>query len=129
MDPTKMVFEITERDTVKGLDIIEQHIQDLRAEGFRFAIDDFGAGYSSFQYLRKFSVDFLKLDGDFIKNMNGTGNIEKAIVKSIAELSQKLGIKTIAEFVETEDILNHVGAAGIDYAQGYYIRRPSPDLV
>jgi diguanylate cyclase (GGDEF)-like protein len=128
IEPTKMVFEITERDTVKGLDTIERHIQDLRAEGFRFAIDDFGAGYSSFQYLRKFSVDFLKVDGDFIKNMNGTRTVEKAIVRSIAELSQKLGIKTIAEFVETEDILNHVGSAGIDYAQGYYIKRPSPDL-
>ena len=61
--------------------------------------------------------------------MNAAGNVEKAIVSSIAELSRKLGIKTIAEFVETEEILNQVGFAGIDYAQGYYIRKPSPDLV
>ncbi len=129
IEPCKMVFEITERDTVKGLDIIQQHITELRDDGFRFAIDDFGAGYSSFQYLRKFSVDFLKVDGDFIRNMSGKGNVEKAIVSSIAELSRKLGIKTIAEFVENEDILNQCGSAGIDYAQGYYIRRPSPELV
>ncbi len=128
VDPSKMVFEITERDTVKGLDVIERHIRDLRGEGFRFAIDDFGAGYSSFQYLRRFSVDFLKVDGDFIRNMNGQGNIEKSIVSSIASLSEKLGIKTIAEFVESEDILGLVESAGIHYAQGYYIEKPSPDL-
>ncbi len=128
VDASKMVFEITERDTVKGLDIIQKYIRDLKGEGFRFAIDDFGAGYSSFQYLRKFSIDFLKVDGDFIRNMNGNGNVEKSIVSSIASLSEKLGIKTIAEFVETKDILSQVESAGIDYAQGYYIKRPSPDL-
>lgn len=128
MEPSQMVFEITERDTVKQLDMIGKHIRDLKGEGFRFAIDDFGAGYSSFQYIRSFSVDFLKVDGDFIRNMNGTSTVEKAIVSSIAALSEKLGIKTIAEFVETEDILGLVESAGIDYAQGYYIKRPSPDL-
>jgi EAL domain-containing protein (putative c-di-GMP-specific phosphodiesterase class I) len=129
IEPSQMVFEITERDTVKGLNIIEKNIQNLKGEGFRFAIDDFGAGYSSFQYIRNFSIDFIKVDGEFIRNMNGTSTVEKAIVTSIASLSEKLGIKTIAEYVETEDILNHVGSAGIDYAQGYYIKRPSPDLV
>lgn len=128
IDPAKMVFEITERDTVKGLNVIEKYVNALRGEGFRFAIDDFGAGYSSFQYLRSFSVDFIKVDGEFIKNMNGARMTEKAIVSSIASLSRMLGIKTIAEFVETKDILNQVEQAGINYAQGYYIRRPSPDL-
>jgi diguanylate cyclase (GGDEF)-like protein len=129
MEPEKMVFEITERDTATGHVSLEKHVRDLKSEGFRFAIDDFGAGYSSFQYIRNLSVDFLKVDGEFIRNMNGNNNVEKAIVSSIASLSEKLGIKTIAEFVETKEILGHVESAGIHYAQGYYIKRPSPELI
>src|SRR3990170_1314227 len=129
INPAKMVFEITERDTVKNLGLVEKFIHDLRSEGFRFAIDDFGSGYSSFQYIRKFSIDFLKIDGEFVKNMTEKGTIEKAIVTSIAALAKSLGIKTIAEYVETEQIMSDVESVGIDFAQGYYIRRPSPELL
>jgi diguanylate cyclase (GGDEF)-like protein len=128
IDPSKMVFEITERDTVKNLTLVEHFVHDLKGEGFRFAIDDFGAGYSSYQYLKTFSVDYLKVDGEFIRNMGENGSTEKAIVKSIAALAENLGIKTIAEYVETREILGQVESTGIDYAQGYYIQRPSPDL-
>lgn len=128
IDPATMVFEITERDTVKNLHLIEGFVRKLRDEGFRFAIDDFGAGYSSFQYLKSFHVDFLKVDGEFIRNMHGSGSIEQEIVASIATLANRLRIKTIAEYVETESILGQVESAGIHYAQGYYIKRPSPDL-
>jgi diguanylate cyclase (GGDEF)-like protein len=128
LDPSRLVFEITERDTIKGLSIIEKYIHDLKREGFRFAIDDFGAGYSTFHYLKTFSIDYLKIDGEFIRNMDATSPVERAIVASITGLAGKLGIKTIAEFVETEAILGEVEAAGIDYAQGYYIKKPSPDL-
>ncbi len=128
IDPSKMVFEITERDTVKNLSLIEDFVRDLKGEGFRFAIDDFGAGYSSYHYLKTFSVDYLKVDGEFIRNMGEKGSTEKAIVKSIAALAESLGIKTIAEYVETRAILGQVKSTGIDYAQGYFIQRPSPDL-
>ena len=128
IDPSKMVFEITERDTVKNLDLVEHFVHDLKDEGFRFAIDDFGAGYSSYQYLKTFSVDYLKVEGEFIRNMGENGSTEKAIVTSIAALAESLGIKTIAEYVETKAILGQVESTGIDYAQGYYIQRPSPDL-
>ena len=128
IDPSKMVFEITERDTVKNLNLVEHFVHDLKGEGFRFAIDDFGAGYSSYQYLKTFSVDYLKVDGEFIRNMGENGSTEKAIVKSIAALAENLGIKTIAEYVETSAILGQVESTGINYAQGYYIQRPSPDL-
>jgi len=128
IDPSKMVFEITERDTVKNLGLVEQFVHDLKSEGFRFAIDDFGAGYSSYQYLKTFSIDYLKVDGEFIRNMGENNSTEKAIVKSIAALAENLGIKTIAEYVETREILGQVESTGIDYAQGYYIQRPSPDL-
>jgi diguanylate cyclase (GGDEF)-like protein len=129
LDPSKLVFEITERDTIKGLHIIEKHIHDLKSEGFRFAIDDFGAGYSTFHYIKTFSIDYLKIDGEFIRNLGGTSVVENAIVASITGLAGKLGIKTIAEFVETEAILGEVEAAGIHFAQGYYIKKPSPDLL
>ncbi len=127
--PESMVFEITERDTVKNVTLIENFVRKLRDEGFRFAIDDFGAGYSSFHYLKSFTVDFLKVDGEFIRNLHGNGTIEKEIVTSIADLANRLKIKTIAEYVENEAILGEVRTAGIHYAQGYYIKRPSPDLV
>jgi diguanylate cyclase (GGDEF)-like protein len=128
INPGSMVFEITERDTVKNVKLFENFVRTLKDEGFRFAIDDFGAGYSSFQYLKNFPVDYLKVDGEFIRTMGGSGTMEREIVTSIASLASRLNIKTIAEFVESESILNEVNTAGIDYAQGYHIQRPSPNL-
>jgi diguanylate cyclase (GGDEF)-like protein len=128
INPGNMVFEITERDTVKNIRLIEEFVRGLRKEGFRFAIDDFGSGYSSLQYLRSFPVDYLKLDGEFITSLPADGNVVKSIVSSIADLANRLGIKTIAEYVESEQILREVVATGVHYAQGYYIKRPSPEL-
>lgn len=124
----RIVFEITERDTVKNTGLIERVVKELRTEGFRFAIDDFGSGYSSFQYIRLFTVDYLKVDGEFIRNMVGEQGTEKAIVANIASLADSLGIKTIAEYVESEAILDQVRSSGIQHAQGYHINRPSPHL-
>jgi len=130
LDPSKLIFEITERNTVRNLSLFDKFIHELKHDGFRFAIDDFGSGYSSFQYIKTFSIDFLKVDGQFIRNMvGGNGTIEKHIVTSIATLAGNLGIKTIAEYVESQEILVEVGAAGINYAQGYYIQKPSPGLL
>lgn len=127
--PAQMVFEITERDTVKNLRLVERTVYDLKQEGFQFAIDDFGSGYSSFQYIKLFKVDYLKIDGEFIRNMTDHGGLEQAIVRNIAGLAKSLGIKTIAEYVESETILDNVRSAAIDYAQGHHIRRPMPDLI
>jgi len=126
--PDSMVFEITERDTVKNIRLIEEFVRKLKDEGFRFAIDDFGSGYSSLQYLRTFPVDYLKIDGEFIRHLPGNGAVDRKIVASIADLAERIGIKTIAEYVETEDIMGAVADVGIHYAQGYYIKRPSPEL-
>ncbi len=128
IDPSQLVFEITERDTVKNMDTIEKAVHELKDQGFQFAIDDFGAGYSSFQYIRMFKVDFLKIDGIFIKEMTGNSGMENAIVSNIANLARDLGIKTIAEFVESKSSLGLVESAGVDYAQGYFIQHPRPDL-
>ncbi len=128
INPGNMVFEITERDTVKNIRLFERFVHMLKDEGFRFAIDDFGAGYSSFQYLKTFPIDFLKIDGEFIRSMHGNGSIEKEIVSSIAALADRIKVKTIAEYVENAAILDQVESAGIHYAQGYYIQEPSPNL-
>jgi EAL domain-containing protein (putative c-di-GMP-specific phosphodiesterase class I) len=128
LDPAKLIFEITERDTVKNIRLFDKLIHELKQDGFRFAIDDFGSGYSSFEYIKTFSIDFLKVDGSFIRALVGNGTMEKHIVSSIAALAGKLRIKTIAEYVESGEILEEVEAAGIDYAQGYFIQKPSPDL-
>jgi len=90
INPGDMVFEITERDTVKNIRLFEQFVHTLKDEGFRFAIDDFGAGYSSFQYLKTFPIDYLKVDGEFIRSMGGNGSIEKEIVSSIAALADRI---------------------------------------
>ncbi len=129
VEPQQLVFEITERDTVKKLSQVEKIIRGLKEDGFQLAIDDFGAGYSSFQYIKLFKVDYLKIDGEFINSMSGENSkMEKAIVSNIAALAGELGIKTIAECVESASILDHVRSAGIDFAQGYFIRHPLPDL-
>jgi diguanylate cyclase (GGDEF)-like protein len=123
--PSRIVFEITERETVSNLSLLEKFVLDVKLQGFSFAIDDFGSGYSSFQYIKRFPVDYIKIEGEFIRNMLND-EVYLAFVKSIVTLAKELKIKTIAEFVEDADILAAVSALGIDYAQGYHISRPSP---
>lgn len=129
IDPARIVFEITERETVKNMTLLERFVLDLKLENYKFAIDDFGAGFSSYQYLKRFPVDFLKVEGDFVRGMTGAGGVDMAIVKSIATLAHGLGIKTVGEYVEDEDILKAVGEVGLTYAQGYHVGLPSPELV
>jgi diguanylate cyclase (GGDEF)-like protein len=121
----RIVFELTERDTVKNIQVLEQFVQELRLEGFKFAIDDFGSGFSSFQYLKHFPIDFLKIEGDFILSLLEDPR-DRAFVRLIAELARELSIHTVAEFVETDEVLEQVRALGIDYAQGFLIGRPAP---
>ena len=111
---------------MKNIGLIEGFVRNLRDEGFRFAIDDFGAGYSSFHYLKSFPIDFLKVDGEFIRNMHGSGTVEREIVSSIAALANRLSIRTIAEYVETEEIARKLIQIGIPMGQGYYLAPPKP---
>jgi EAL domain-containing protein (putative c-di-GMP-specific phosphodiesterase class I) len=97
----------------------------MREMGCRFALDDFGVGLSSFGYLKNLPVDYLKLDGCFVKNMVAD-NIDHAMVKAINHIGHTMNIRTIAEFVEDEETLQAVRKVGIDYAQGYAIARPAP---
>jgi diguanylate cyclase (GGDEF)-like protein len=129
IDHSSIVFEITERDTVKNLNLIEKFVNELKSEGFKFAVDDFGSGFSSFQYIKHFPIDFVKLEGEFIRGLLLTeGIVDKVITESITTFCRGVNIKTIAEFVENEGTLEAVEKMGIDYVQGYYIGRPAPDI-
>ncbi|HUW50158.1 MAG TPA: bifunctional diguanylate cyclase/phosphodiesterase [Sulfuricella sp.] len=125
IEPSRIVFEITERETVSNLSLLEKFVLDIKLQGFSFAIDDFGSGYSSFQYIKCFPVDYIKIEGEFIRNMLHD-EVYLAFVKSIVTLAKELKIKTIAEYVEDGKTLAAVSRLGIDYAQGYHISRPSP---
>jgi len=124
----KVVFEITERETVKNMTLLESFVVDLKLEGFKFAIDDFGSGFSSFQYIRRLPIDFVKIEGVFVRNMLNDPK-DMAFVKTLAILAQEFGIKTIAEYIESEELLAAVHALGIDYAQGYHTGKPTPEFI
>ena len=123
--PNKICFEITETAAIAKLSRASQWIQILRQRGCRFALDDFGSGLSSFGYLKSLPVDFLKIDGQFIKNMIDNP-MDMVIVHSIHEIARVMGASTIAEFVESDAILEKLREIGIDYAQGYGISLPRP---
>lgn len=129
IDASNIVFEITERETVKNMALLERFVLDLKLENYKFAIDDFGAGFSSYQYLKRFPVDFLKVEGDFVRGMINPGGVDMAIVKSIATLAHGLGIKTVGEYVENDEILKAVGDVELTYAQGYHVGLPSAELI
>jgi diguanylate cyclase (GGDEF)-like protein len=124
IDRGQIVFEITERDTLRNIAVLEGLIRELKMEGFKLAIDDFGSGFSSFQYLRRFPVDFLKIEGDFVAHILDSDK-DRAFVQTIGRLAADLGIPVIAEYVENEEVLTALRDMGIDLGQGYYIGRPN----
>jgi diguanylate cyclase (GGDEF)-like protein/PAS domain S-box-containing protein len=126
--PQRICFEITETVAIANLPKARQFIQELQKLGCRFALDDFGAGMSSFAYLKSLPVDYLKIDGGFIRNIV-TNSVDEAIVLAITHIGNVMGIRTIAEFVEDDAILERITALGIDYAQGYGIGKPHPLIV
>ena len=116
-------FEITETAAIANISRATIFINTLKELGCQFALDDFGSGLSSFAYLKNLPVDYLKIDGVFIKGID-TDPIELEMVKAINKIGKVMGKKTIAEFVENESILNILKEIGIDYAQGYYVDMP-----
>ncbi len=120
-----IVFEITEREAIQDIGRMNTFIKRLKEVGFKFAIDDFGSGYASFLYLKYLPVDFLKIEGEFIKSMRKS-HIDRIFVKSMVDVAKGLGIKTIAEYVEDAQTLEILLDLGVDYAQGYYIGKPGP---
>ena len=121
----KICFEITEHAAIANLNSASRFILALKERGCRFALDDFGSGLSSFAYLKTLPVDFLKIDGLFVKDIL-VDEIDLAMVKSINDIGHVMGKQTIAEFVEQEGIRLKLQEIGVDYAQGYSLGRPRP---
>jgi diguanylate cyclase (GGDEF)-like protein len=121
----KLIFEITESAAIDSFTHAEQFIRQVRRYGCKFALDDFGIGFSSFSYLKNLKVDYLKIDGSFVKDMSRS-EVDVALVSSMHETSRFLGIKTVAEAVEDQETLDILKNIGVDYAQGYFTGRPMP---
>lgn len=127
IDPDWVIFEITEQVAVRQLGKARGLIERIMRLGCRFALDDFGAGFSSFNYLKHLPADFIKIDGGFIKNI-ANDPIDQAMVKSIIDIAAAVGKKTIAEYVQDAQTLEILRALGVDYAQGFCIGKPAADL-
>ena len=127
IQPNKICFEITETAAIANLDQATSFVQSLKDLGCYFALDDFGSGLSSFAYLKTLPVDYLKIDGMFVKDIHND-DVSRAMVKAINEMGHVLGKQTIAEYVENEQILNILKDIGVDYAQGFHAGRPEPIL-
>jgi diguanylate cyclase (GGDEF)-like protein/PAS domain S-box-containing protein len=123
LDATKICFEITETAAIASYSQANRFINALKELGCKFALDDFGTGLSSFGYLKHFPVDFLKIDGSFVKEMLHDP-IDREMVRSINEIGHLTGKKTIGEFAENEEIITMLRGIGVDYAQGYGVSEP-----
>jgi diguanylate cyclase (GGDEF)-like protein/PAS domain S-box-containing protein len=120
-----LCFEITETAAVTHLSNALYFMRELRARGCKFALDDFGSGVSSFMYLKTLPVDFLKIDGQFISQV-AANPIDRSMVEAICKIGKSLGILTVAECVESREVLEQLERIGVDFVQGYYLARPLP---
>jgi len=120
---SKVCFEITETAAIANLDNAVDFMDRMRIIGCRFSLDDFGTGLSSYSYLRNLPVDYVKIDGVFVKDMNNNP-ADYAVVRSINEIGHYMGKRTVAEYVESMEILDTLREMGVDYAQGYAIGKP-----
>ena len=123
--PQLICFEITETVAITNLTQAAQFINEMKELGCRFALDDFGSGMSSFSYLKNLPVDFLKIDGSFVKTLMDDP-VSLVIVEAIKDIGQAIGLKTIAESVENDAVFDKLASMGIDYAQGYGVMTPCP---
>ncbi len=128
VDASRLTFEITETAAVENFEKTRDMINSIRALGCKFALDDFGAGFCSFNYLKSFPVDYVKIDGQFIQNLIND-ETDQVLVRSMAEIANQLGKKTIAEFVETPKTISKLKEIGVDFAQGYIFGRPEVNLL
>ena len=123
--PERVCFEVTENSVITNIDHARRFIGVLHGMGCRFALDDFGRGLSSFANLKHLSLDYLKIDGSFVRDILKDERAE-SMVRAIAQLARAMDITTVAEYVETEEIRTRIRALGVDYGQGFAIARPVP---
>ncbi|MFW5812207.1 MAG: putative bifunctional diguanylate cyclase/phosphodiesterase [Alkalispirochaetaceae bacterium] len=124
-DPALITLELTETAAIENLSHATEFITSLKQVGVSFALDDFGNGFSSFAYLKTLPVDYLKIDGSFVKDMS-EDPIDRALVEAVNKIGHTIGLKTIAEYVKDEQILQQLRELGVDYVQGFALYRPAP---
>lgn len=125
LPPAALCFEITETAAVAHMASAAAFIRTMRELGCRFSLDDFGAGLSSFAYLKDFDVDTLKIDGSFVRDVTGN-RVSEAMIAAITQVARVMGLATVAEYVNSEPVRHKVRELGVDYAQGYYVGEPVP---
>ncbi|MBI3562527.1 MAG: EAL domain-containing protein [Gammaproteobacteria bacterium] len=125
LPPKSICFEITETAAVANLAATAHFMRAMKLLGCEFALDDFGIGVSSFSYLKNLPVDYLKIDGSFVRDID-KNPINQAMVNAINQIGHVMNLKTIAEFVETQAICQHLQTIGVDFAQGYFVHQPCP---
>lgn len=127
VDPERIVFEITETSAISNFEQTKKMVTNLRSLGCRFALDDFGAGFNSYSYLKHFPVDILKIDGGFITDLDNDP-VDQLLVKSMIDIAHSLGKKTVAEFVERESTLALLKGYGVDFVQGFLVGKPQSNI-
>ncbi|RUM89246.1 MAG: hypothetical protein DSZ24_01690 [Thermodesulfatator sp.] len=127
VDFRRVVVELTERESVRDFSALQRAISELKSWGLALALDDFGSGFSSYRYLKHLPVDYIKLEGEVVRSML-TEEIDRAFVAGAVTLAKLVGVSIVAEFVESEELLEELRRLGVDYAQGYHLGRPLPEL-
>ena len=125
IDPSRLVFEMTETAAIANNEEANAFAHRLRARGCRLALDDFGAGFGSFHYLKDLPFDYFKIDGDLIRGL-AASPMDQLVVAAIVGIARGMGKKTIAEFVTDEETVHLLESVGVDHAQGYHVGRPRP---
>lgn len=123
----KIVFEIIESEGIENFDQVLEFIESVKKYGVKISIDDFGTGYSNFEYLMKLKVDYIKIDGSMIKNIDNDTN-SQMITKSIVSFAKNMNIKSVAEFVHSKNVFEKIKELDVDYAQGYYFGEPTDTI-
>jgi EAL domain-containing protein (putative c-di-GMP-specific phosphodiesterase class I) len=126
-NPSRLMFELTETAALSDIKAANQMMQRIRALGCLFALDDFGAGFTSFSYLRDLPVDFIKIDGAFVQNLSADSS-NQIIVRALVDVARGFGKRTIAEFVDSAETLSLLESYGVDIAQGYFVGKPQPGI-
>ena len=125
VDPSRLIVEVIEQTAMARIDETRRFAEEVKRLGCGFALDDFGAGFGSFYYLKFLPFDYLKIDGDFIQSLP-VNRTDQLVVQAVADIARGLGKRTIAEFVGDDDTLALLQDCGVDFAQGYYFGRPGP---
>jgi EAL domain-containing protein (putative c-di-GMP-specific phosphodiesterase class I) len=125
VDPSRLVFELTETAAISDIEQAKAFAMRMREMGCQIALDDFGAGFGSFQYLKHLPFDLLKISGEFVRDLTA-GTIDQVVVKAIVGISREMRKRTVAEFVESAEMATFLRDNGVDCGQGYYLGAPQP---